>query len=48
MGLGLPISEIDQRSGQIHRNQKKVVGILFLTAVGRTDMLCDDHIVLQG
>ena len=48
MGLGLPISEIDQMSGQIHRNQKTVVGILFLIAAGRTDMLCADHIVLQG
>ena len=48
MGLGLPISEIDKMSGQIHRNQKTVVGILFLTAAGWADMLCDDHVVLQG
>ena len=35
MGLGLPIAEIDQMSGQIHMNQKTVVGTLFLTAAGR-------------
>ena len=40
MGLGLPISEIDQRNGQIHRNLK--------TVIGRAGLLCDDHIVLQG
>ena len=48
MRLGLPISEIDQTSGQIHRNLEMVVGILLLTAAGRADSLCDDHIVLQG
>ena len=48
MGLGLPISEVDQRIGQIHRNLKTMIGILFLTAVGRAGLLCDDHIVLQG
>ena len=39
---------IDQTSGRIHRNLETAVGILFLTAAGRADLLCDDHIVLQG
>lgn len=47
VGLGLPISEFDQKSGQIHKNQKSVVGILFLTARSRLLQLFDHHFVPQ-
>ena len=48
LDLWLPRSGIDQKNGQIRKDQTQHVETLCVIAAGWADTLCDDHIGLQG
>ena len=48
LDLRLPRSGIDQKNGQIRKDQTQHVETLCVIAAGWADTLCDDHIGLQG